>query len=85
MVWVFPAYTGQVAVRIGHFKIVRQGLLTMKPGPWEVYDLSQDRGERRDLASTRPDLVSEARGILAREVAQNDVFPMPIPDLPRTP
>ena len=85
MVWVFPAYTGQVAVRIGDFKIVRQGLLTMKPGPWEVYDLSQDRGEQRDLASTRPDLVNEARSVLAREMAPNEVFPLSIPDLPRTP
>ncbi len=82
MVWVFPAYTGQVAVRIGHFKVVRQGLLTMKPGPWEVYDLSQDRSETRDLAASRTDLVNETRAILAREVAPNEIFPMPIPDLP---
>jgi arylsulfatase A-like enzyme len=82
MVWVFTEYGGQVAVRIGNFKVVRQGLRTAKPGPWEVYDLSQDRGERRDLAATRPDLVNEARSVLAREMAPNEVFPMAIPDLP---
>ena len=82
MVWVFTEYGGQVAVRIGNFKVVRQGLRTAKPGPWEVYDLSQDRGEQRDLAAARPDLVSEARSVLAREMAPNEIFPLSMPDLP---
>ena len=82
MVWVFPAYQGQVAVRIGNFKVVRQGLMTMKPGPWEVYDLAQDRAETRDLSASRGDLIDDARRILAREVAPNPIFPIAIPDLP---
>jgi hypothetical protein len=54
--------------------------MTMQPGPWEVYDLAQDRGETRDLSASRRDLVDEARRILAREVAPNPIFPMNIPD-----
>ncbi len=80
MVWVFPEYTGQVAVRMGDFKVVRQGLRTKTPGPWEVYDLAQDRGEKRDLAATRGDLIREARAVLAREMAPNPVFPLSVPD-----
>jgi arylsulfatase A-like enzyme len=79
MVWVFPEYGGQVAVRIGQFKIVRQGLKTKSPSDWEVYDLSQDRGETRDLASTRSDLVRQAEEILRREVSANERFPLAIP------
>jgi arylsulfatase A-like enzyme len=82
MVWVFPEYGGQVAVRLGQFKVVRQGLSTAKPGPWEVYDLSQDWQERHDLAAARPDIVGEARAILQREVSVNEVFPLAIPDVP---
>lgn len=81
MVWVFPEYGGQVAVRIGDFKVVRQGLATKKPGDWEVYDLVKDPGETRSLAAERGDLVSQAVGILRREVSENAVFPLPIPEV----
>jgi arylsulfatase A-like enzyme len=81
MVWVFPEYGGQVAVRLGVFKVVRQGLRTPTPGPWEVYDLSTDTGETHDLAPARQDLVREAEAVLRREVSANEVFPLAIPDV----
>jgi arylsulfatase A-like enzyme len=79
MVWVFPEYSGQVAVRIGDFKIVCQRLKTKSPGPWEVYDLSRDRSETNNLAAARPELIEQAVSILRQEVAQNEVFPLSIP------
>lgn len=79
MLWVFPEYGGQVAVRIGDFKVVRQGLKTKAPGPWEVYDLSHDIAETKDLAATRADLIRQAEEILRREVAENTIFPLAIP------
>lgn len=84
MLWVFPEYGGQVAVRLGEFKLVRQNLKTKKPGPWEVYDLSQDRAEAHDLAASRSDLISQAEEILRREVAENAIFPLPIPNITPT-
>jgi photosystem II stability/assembly factor-like uncharacterized protein len=83
MVWVFTEYSGQVAVRIGNFKVIRQGLKTKTPGPWEVYDLSTDRAEKNNLASERPELVEEAKTILRGEVSENSVFPLRIPDVSR--
>jgi arylsulfatase A len=79
MVWVFPETGGQVAVRIGDMKVVRQGLKTKKPGAWEVYDLSKDPGEANDLAASRGDVVQQAEEILRREVSENKVFPLQIP------
>ena len=79
MVWVFPEYGGQVAVRIGDFKIIRQGLKTNAPKPWEVYDLSKDPSEQHDLASKRSDLIEQAKETLRREVEDNAVFPLTIP------
>jgi arylsulfatase A-like enzyme len=81
LVWVFPEYGGQIAVRLGNFKVVRQGLKTRNPGPWEVYDLSRDRGEKQDLAATRGDVIRQVQEILRREVSENEVFPVPIPGL----
>jgi arylsulfatase A-like enzyme len=79
MLWVYPEYGGQVAVRIGDFKVIRQGLKTKRPGPWQVFDLENDPMETRDLAAAKPELIEEAVTLLQREVAPNDKFPMAIP------
>ena len=84
MIWVFPEYGGQVAVRLGEFKMVRQGLKTKTPGTWEVYDLAKDQGETTDLAAERVDLIQQAEEILRREVADNPVFPLTIPGVTTT-
>ncbi len=81
MLWVFPEYGGQVAVRLGDFKLVRQNLKTKSPGPWEVYDLAKDIAEAHDLAASRPDLIREAETILRRDVSPNAVFPLAIPGI----
>ena len=81
LVWVFPEYGGQVAVRMGSLKVVRQGLKTKTVGPWEVYDLGNDRGEQHDLAKARPEVVRQAEEVLRREVAANPVFPLEIPGI----
>jgi arylsulfatase A len=80
MVWVFPEYGGQVAVRIGNFKVTRQKFKTPRPGEWEVYDIAKDRNETKDLAQERPALIQQAKEILQRETSPNDVFPLKIPE-----
>jgi arylsulfatase A len=79
MIWVFPEYGGQVAVRLGDFKVIRQGLSTKSPGAWEVYDLSADHAERHDLARERGDLIVQAEEIFRREVTDNSIFRLVIP------
>ncbi len=79
MVWVFPEYGGQVAVRIGEWKVLRRDLSTKTPGHWEVYDLSKDAAESANVARERPDLVAEAIEILRAEVGENHLFPLTIP------
>jgi arylsulfatase A-like enzyme len=82
MVWVFPEYGGQVAVRIGSYKAVRQRLKTKNPGSWELYDLATDRGETTDLAATHADVIREAERILRAEMSENPVFPVNIEPAP---
>jgi arylsulfatase A-like enzyme len=79
MIWVFPEYGGQVAVRLGDLKFVRQSLKTKKPGPWEVYNLASDRGEKHDIAAEHPQQIAAVEKLLRREVADNPVFPLTIP------
>jgi arylsulfatase len=47
-------HTGNAAVRVGPWKLVRE-----HPGPWELYDLDRDRTELHDLADEHRDLVAE--------------------------
>ena len=52
--YLYWELTGQVAVRQGKWKAVR-------PGPkaaWELYDLSQDLEERRNIAELHPDVLA---------------------------
>ncbi len=79
MLWVFPEYEGQVAIRMGDLKLVRQKLKTSAPGPWEVYDLAADFAETKDLAASHADLIRQAEAVLRREVSENARFPVPIP------
>ncbi len=79
MVWVFPEYGGQVAVRMGPMKAVRQKLATKTPGPWEVYDIAKDPTESQDLAATQPEVIRAAEEILRRETDANPRFPVRIP------
>ena len=77
MLWVFPEYTGQVAVRIGDFKVIRQGLKTKKPKAWEVYNIRLDRSEQNNIAAQHEDLIRQATEVLEAETSDNRIFPMP--------
>lgn len=49
------------AIRVGDWKLVSEKRRGKKigSGPWELYDLSKDRGETVDLASEHPEKVAE--------------------------
>ncbi|MEM8679064.1 MAG: arylsulfatase [Planctomycetota bacterium] len=64
----FDGYGGQQMVRRGDLKAVR---MQLKRGPaaTELYDLSTDRGEQRDLAEIQPRQLAELEAIMTREAA----------------
>jgi arylsulfatase A-like enzyme len=76
MVWVFPEYGGQLAVRMGSWKAVRQQLKTKQPGAWELYDLANDRNETNNIAAAHPNLVAEAAAIEKAQTSPNATFPV---------
>jgi arylsulfatase A len=76
MLWIFPEYGGQVAVRMGDTKVVRQGLSKKVPGKWEVYDLAKDPGESTNLSADNERAIVQAKEVLRRETMTNSNFPL---------
>jgi arylsulfatase len=56
-------HEGNRALRVGDWKIVAAG----KDGPWELYDLSTDRAESKNLANEKPEKVREMAAIWTKE------------------
>lgn len=79
MLWVYPEYGGQVAVRLGDFKVLRRGLKTKNPGDWEVYNIAKDPNETTNIASEHRELIERAAKVLAEQAPANKNFPLEIP------
>ena len=62
--WEFYEKGSGQAVRMGQWKAIRQPMLT---GPIQLYDLSTDVGETRDVAAARPEIVARAKAVMERE------------------
>ena len=45
-------------------------------GPWELYDLADDRNEERDLSAERPEVARELAALWDDWAAANDVLPL---------
>jgi arylsulfatase len=67
--WDFAGYGGQLAVRMGKWKGLKQGLVRKPNAPLELYDLDADIGEKTDVAAKYPDVAAKIEQIMldARE------------------
>ncbi|NQZ56879.1 MAG: arylsulfatase [Lentisphaeraceae bacterium] len=66
-------YAGQQCLRMGDWKIYRRAA---KPDKIELYNLKKDKGEKNDLASKMPEIVSTARRILESSRSESTLFPL---------
>ena len=81
--WEFPSYTGQVAMRMGDWKLVRTNLLPGgKPPTLELYNLKDDPVESTNVAGLHPKILARAADIfeLEREAPELDIFQIPLID-----
>jgi arylsulfatase A-like enzyme len=70
------------AARVGDWKGVRNG----PEKPVELYDLSKDAAESRDVAAAHPDVVGQIQEILKREHIPNPLWPdTALPAKPKKP
>ena len=74
--WEFHENGGRQAVRWGKWKGVRLGVNTIPDPPVELYDLSTDPGERRNIAATHPDIVRHIKSIMAGAHQSNPDWPL---------
>ncbi len=82
--WEFYEQGGKQAIRRGDWKLVRAGL---GEGTAELYNLAEDSGETRDLASAHPEVVAELLALMAEahvpdsrwQVRGERVPPPPLP------
>ncbi len=65
--WEYPENGGQLAVRMGNWKAVKTNVRKNRLGPWELYDLSKDVGERTDISAQHPELIRQVDLLVARE------------------
>lgn len=68
-------HDGNAAVRVGDWKLVRQG----RKGAWELYDLKADRTEQRNLAEKFPERVAELADRWTAWAERTHVLPEPNP------
>lgn len=78
--WEFPEYNGQVAVRLGKWKLLWKD---MKKGNTkiELYDLEQDIAEKNDVSDKHPEIVSRLKNIISKEHISPEIERFIIPAL----
>lgn len=79
--WEYPEYGGQVAIRMGDWKIVRRNLKDDKQtATLELYNLAVDSIESNNLAEEYPEIIEQAATIFMREhtTAATQRWQMPV-------
>lgn len=77
--WEYPEYGGQVAIRMGDWKLVRQHLKDKKEPTLELYNLKTDPSESENIAIQYPEIIEKAAKVFQaeHENAQTERFRIP--------
>ena len=73
--WEFHEQGGKQAVRYGKWKGVKLGVLKNRNASLELYDLTNDVQEKRNVASEHPDVVKEIQQFMLQSHTESLVFP----------
>ena len=79
--WEFPEYGGQLAIRMGDFKLVRQHLKDSLAPTLELYDLKNDPEELYNVADKHPDILKKAAIIFEQSHSKAEIERFHIPIL----
>jgi arylsulfatase A len=67
MFWDYPEYGGQIAVRWGKWKGVKQDLRKTSDSPLELYDLDADIGEQQNVVADHADVAERIESIMLEQ------------------
>ena len=70
--WEFHEGGSKQAVRMGQWKAIRQKL----GAPLELYDLSRDLGEERNIAADHPDIIAKIEAYLKTARTESEHWPL---------
>jgi arylsulfatase A-like enzyme len=65
--WDFPGYGGQIAVRMGPWKGIKQDLRKTPDAPLELYNVAGDIGETTNVVKEHPAIAQKMEDIMLRE------------------
>jgi arylsulfatase A-like enzyme len=65
--WDFAGYGGQIAVRMGDWKGIKQKVAKNPDAPFELYNLKEDLSESTDIAAQHPEIVEKMEAIILKE------------------
>ena len=69
---IYWEHEGNRAVRVGDWKLVAKGA----GGPWELYNIAQDRSEQNDLASSEPERAEKLAAMWQAYAERANVLPL---------
>jgi arylsulfatase A len=73
--WEFHEQGGKMAVRMGNWKAVKLNIDKSPQGVTELYDLTTDQGETKNVASSHPEIVKKMEEIMNQAHTPSAVFP----------
>ncbi len=74
--WEFPALNGKQAIRKGHWKGVRHNVKGNPAAEIELYNLADDPGEKKNIASEYPEIVQEIKVLMQQARDESETFPL---------
>lgn len=73
--WEFSSYGSQQALRMGKWKALREDLRKNPDAPIQLYNLEEDIGESKDIASDHPEVLSIIQEIMTAQHTPSELFP----------
>jgi arylsulfatase len=77
--WEYRSGRGSQAVRMGKWKGIRRNLARHRDAPLELYDLTSDPGEQKDVATAHAQIVNRIEAIMRAAQTPSELFPLPTP------
>jgi arylsulfatase A-like enzyme len=78
--WEYVEPAGTQAVRMGNWKALRTLIQILPNRQLELYDLSKDPAELRDVSRDHPDVVAKVKAILRQAHRDTELFQIPPPE-----